>query len=523
MNQKDLHKKIEEISKTIFSYCMLRTSSREDAEDLAQDILLAIMKSAENIRDDAAFYGFMWSVAGNVYKAWYRKKIKNTEVPLDEITENTIPDEENGFGALFEEDSELYLLRRELTLLAKKYRDATILYYMENKSCEEIAALLSTSESMVKYLLFKSRKILKEGLTMERKLGKLSYQPKTLLPMYSGTGINHFYDFMNKKIRQNIIAACYNDLLTPEQISLEIGIPLPYLDDEIEELEEKRILLREGARYKTNIVIVSSECKEEVSRIAAGYCEKIYAKMAEFLKDNMSTYQAMNFTGADFSENTRRFQLLTLLVRAFLATGGKRFAMPETAWGGRAHLWCEEPSENSAASFAYSGMNGKDGDMLLFLDYLPAKKGDHHDFFGNDRKIGILLDIAKGKTDAFSEYDKEAIAQMIQKGYVVSENGSLRVTLPVYTKKQYEELWDMAAGFVKENLLPIAEEIDAAAEKIMRNHTPRHLHDKLPPIVAINRFHRTTAIPVQMLVEKGVLSTAYHPLEMPTCFIVLHD
>lgn len=523
MNQKDLHKKIEEISKTIFSYCMSRTSSREDAEDLAQDILLAIMKSAENIRDDAAFYGFMWSVAGNIYNAWYRKRKKNTDIPLDEITENTIPDEKNGFDTLWEEDSELYLLRRELTLLSKKYRDATILYYMENKSCEKIASLLSTSESMVKYLLFKSRKILKEGLTMERKLGKLSYQPKTLLPMYSGTGINHFYDFMNKKVRQNIIAACYNDLLTPEQISLEIGIPLPYLDDEIEALEEKRILLREGARYQTNIVIVSEECKEEIARIAAGYHAEIYEKMAEFLKTKMSAYQAMDFVGADFSENTRRFQLLTLLVRTFLALGGKKFETSETAWGDRAHLWCEEPCENSASSFAYSGMNGKDGEMLLFLDYLPAKKGDHHDFFGNERKIGLLIDIAKGKTDHFSVYDKETVSKMIREGYVVNENGALRVTLPVYTKKQYEDLWNMAADFVKEGLLPIAEKIDAAAAKIMKNHTPRHLHDKLPPIVAINRFHRTTAIPAQMLVEKGVLSTAYHPLEMPTCFIVLND
>ena len=52
----------------------------------------------------------------------------------------------------------LTLLRRELGLLHKEYRHAVILYYVENKSCLEISRLLGISESMVKYLLFKSRK-----------------------------------------------------------------------------------------------------------------------------------------------------------------------------------------------------------------------------------------------------------------------------------------------------------------------------------------------------------------------------
>ena len=76
MNRKELHDKIAEVSKTIFSYCIAKTSSREDAEELSQDIICELLKSAENIRDDKAFYAFMWGVAGNVYKQWYRKNSK---------------------------------------------------------------------------------------------------------------------------------------------------------------------------------------------------------------------------------------------------------------------------------------------------------------------------------------------------------------------------------------------------------------------------------------------------------------
>ena len=50
MNRKELHDKIVEVSKTIFSYCIAKTSRREDAEELSQDIICELLKSAENRR-----------------------------------------------------------------------------------------------------------------------------------------------------------------------------------------------------------------------------------------------------------------------------------------------------------------------------------------------------------------------------------------------------------------------------------------------------------------------------------------
>ena len=58
---------ITEAAKSIFTYCRARTDSREEAEDLSQDILLELLRAKGNLRDDKAFYGFMWAVAGNVY------------------------------------------------------------------------------------------------------------------------------------------------------------------------------------------------------------------------------------------------------------------------------------------------------------------------------------------------------------------------------------------------------------------------------------------------------------------------
>ena len=74
MDKKELDIKLTEAAQAIVSYCTARTSNQFEAEDLAQDIIVEIYKAAPNIRDDAAFYGFMWAVAGNAYKQWCKRK-----------------------------------------------------------------------------------------------------------------------------------------------------------------------------------------------------------------------------------------------------------------------------------------------------------------------------------------------------------------------------------------------------------------------------------------------------------------
>ena len=64
------------------------------------------------------------------------------------------------------------MLRRELALLSREYRECTVAYYFEGLSCAETASRLHISLEMVKYYLFKTRKILREGISMERGLDR---------------------------------------------------------------------------------------------------------------------------------------------------------------------------------------------------------------------------------------------------------------------------------------------------------------------------------------------------------------
>lgn len=514
MKDTELREKIAEASKTIFTYCRSKTSTREDAEDLSQDILYELMKSSGSIRDDKAFYGFMWAVAGNVYKQWYRKKLKNS---TSELTDD-LPAEED-----FPEDEEkdLLLLRRELTLLSEKYRKATILYYIKGLSCSEIASALDLSESMVKYLLFKSRKILKEGMNMERNLGELSYNPKTLIPMYSGEGPNQFWDFMQSKIRQNILSACYNDALTLQQISLETGIPLPYLDDDIREMEDKKILLRDGTHYKANVLVVTADCTDEMERAAVRYHERIADAMETFLRNTMEDYRNLGFIGHDFSENTLRWQLAVLLFRTIVFSGNHvSDVLPTTGWGESAYLWCMEKLSGKHC-FNYCGVGSKRGDSLYFFDYLRGGKGDHHDFYGYERQINIFSDICHGET-AFSEYDLEVVAEMIRMGYVIKEGDTYRAAVPIYTQEQYQTITECVNEFVTDELSEIIREMDQTAVKILTAHTPKYLQSQAAAIAVMDKFVNAVCAPAGILLERGILTTAWHPLEMPTTYVVLN-
>ena len=63
MDNTERREKIAQMSQSIFQYCLSRTSSYQESEDLSQEIMLALFESVDNLRDEKAFYGFVWRTA----------------------------------------------------------------------------------------------------------------------------------------------------------------------------------------------------------------------------------------------------------------------------------------------------------------------------------------------------------------------------------------------------------------------------------------------------------------------------
>lgn len=521
MEKHEIDSKIAEVSKSILSYCMTRTSTQHEAEDLAQDILLQLIKSLPNIRDDQAIYKFMWSVAGNVYSSWYRRKIKIKECELIE----------EGYYGYFDDikddHTEIDLLRRELSLMSEKYRKVTILYYLENKSCLEISQKLSISESMVKYLLFKARKILKEGMNMNRNYGEQSYNPKQLSLMYMGEGPNRFWQLLDSKaIPQNILWACYNDDLTGEEISLQIGVALPYLESELYTLVNAGILLKRGNRYTTNIVIMSKDFSREVSSKLADIQDKIADGINHFLVAHESDIRCIGFYGCNMSHNTYMWQMMCMVLASTfkkcqeIDLGGET---PITAFGERAYVWGEEECKNAFNICQIQGEGVEIEDcMLYFMDWIENPKGTHHDFYNDRKLVNLFIRLAKGQVKDPNEYEKEMIVTLIKRGYVLNKNGELAITVPVYTQKQIDKVIKILDPIIEETY-QLSQEIFSVICSILKNHTPIHLKQSIKGIARMRLFSEVVSAPAHIMHCKDYIKTNWSANEMPTTYIVIDE
>lgn len=523
MEKREIDLKIAEVSKSVLSYCMARTRNQHDAEDLSQDILLEIARSLPNLRDDKAFYGFLWTVADNVYKKWYKKRMNRAECELSE----SMPDEDDPFEGL-EENYDIYLLRRELALLSEKYRKAMILYYIQNKSCVEIAEILEISESMVKYLLFKARKILKEGMIMTRNYGEQSYNPKNLEILYMGAGPNKFYALMKDNlIRKNILWTCYNDNLTEEEIALQIGVSLPYAENDIAVLTNAGLLVREGNKYRTNIVIITDEARKEMDIKAAAVQETLTKKVKDFISENIDNVRKIGFKGADMSENSMRWLITTMILKSAYEKANDELNIwknaPKTAFGEEAYVCAEENPNNSGGGFNTCYIDGGNfgADIVMrFMDWLEKPQSDHHDFYRNDNFVKIYAKLCRDIAPEENEFEIQIVAELIKRGYAYKKDGKIFVTMPVFSAEQYREITDLLRPIVDEISVLDIKTVDEMAA-VLKNHAPTHLKKQVRNICAISIFDFCIGVPAKMLHDEGYISDNWNAVEIATSYIVL--
>lgn len=265
MDRIKLEKLITENMKSIFGFALTRLGDVREAEYLASDILYALIKSAANLKDEARFYGFMWKIAENTYMEYLRKRSKNAGKTA-QLDENIADKSDSALEKIMKKE-DLNLLRRELSLLSKQYRDTTVLYYIENLSCSEISKKLNISVEMVKYYLFRARKIIREGMRMERLYGEKSYHPNGFEIDFWGSKAGddrEYRDFQKRKIKGNILLAAYYSPVTIQEISVELGVSLPYLEDEINLLIDRQYLVCKNGKYLTNIPIFTLDCTKAI-------------------------------------------------------------------------------------------------------------------------------------------------------------------------------------------------------------------------------------------------------------------
>ena len=489
---------IGQMSNTIFRFCLSRTGSYHDAEDLAQEILLVACKDTNHFESEKAFYAFVWKTAGNILKSWYHKQSGHRTEKLDE----DMPDHRyEELEEQAQDHEQLCQILRNLARLSSDYRHVTVAYYIDGQSVREIAERFSLSESMVKYLLFQSRKRIREGINMDMESGRLSYDPVDLTLIFWG-GKCAYYDIFNEnRLRQNIVMACYYDRLTEEQLSLQLSVPTAYLEDALKKLLEYDLLKKKGLTYQSNIVIITGKELEAIDRYNRTDLEKTAGNIRAFAEAYMGELRALGFCGSDLPENSLRWMLVSLILRrAYVDLLQREVTLdyPTDCFGDRCFRFLMELPQNDPYFMGISAQGSKDG--TVFLWDVPLNGEALHPVVSPVRAdMLISLPDAQPATDS----EKLICSELLELGLARKEGERILPAFPCLNAEQSSAL--------NSRILPVAKNIcDGAVNRIdgisriMKEYAPEHLADYARKLPALIQMKEAEAI-MRMLCENGWL------------------
>ncbi|MBR1675131.1 MAG: sigma-70 family RNA polymerase sigma factor [Eubacterium sp.] len=500
MDINERREKIAEMSQSIFQYCMTRTNSYQESEDLSQEIVLTLFECIEKLRDEKAFYGFVWRTADNIMKGWYRDKVKRNTAELDD----TISD--GSWERLEEkmlEKEQLRAMTRELSLLNSNYRRVMVAYYVDGLSVGEISDRLVLSKSMVKYLLFQSRKRIREGVNMEKTYGKLSYQPINLSLFFWG-GRNNYFSKVDSKLRQNILMACYYLKQNEEQIALQLGVPTAYLEDDIRELVDCNLLIEKNGFYQTNAPIITNDVINEIDRANKAAVDGIIKRIIEFIGKKTSELKAIDFYGSDMPLNSLKWLLFSRILRkAYVDMPQDQIKLdyPVDIFGENCfRFFVESGSEEPYHGFdtGISSVECKDG-VILFWDVVINGKMLHPDMTKiRSDMLGRLM-----KSQPQTENEKLVCAELVELGLAVRKENGVFPNLPCFTKEQWRAFDEMVNEISRDICQDMLSRTDSI-KNILVDHSPAHLVDYVSKIPILLQSKEVESI-MRGLCEEGWL------------------
>lgn len=267
MHDRLINEFAENYMEKLFYFCLKKTGSHIEAEDLTQDIALQIIMALNKGTIPTSFSAWVWQIARNRYSVWAKEKHdRNASVTGSDIGDHEIEDESENILDEMIHTEQMTLLRRELAFIKSDYRNIVIAYYIENKNVREIAESLSLPTNTVKSRLLRAREILKEGMDMAREFGKRSYNPENISFIMNGMeGTNREpWNYISRSLCKNILLAAYRTPSTAEELAMEVGVALPYMEEELSSLSAATLMKKNGNKYETNFFIVSADAQEKI-------------------------------------------------------------------------------------------------------------------------------------------------------------------------------------------------------------------------------------------------------------------
>lgn len=252
MEKQKVDQIITDYLKKIYGFAIKKSYSYDEAEELCSEIIFEVYLSLLKADEIINIEGYIWRISEHTYAKYVSSKKNREGISIDGMD---IPYYDEFYSD--EAEYETKRLRREIAFLSEIRRKIVYSFYYKKMSIREISEKFEVPEGTVKWHLNKARIELKEGFSMERKIGKLGLNPiKSNNIGHSGTpgknGGPEFY--IEDKLNLNIVYSVYHSPKTTEEIAEELGITPVYIEDKINLLEDNGFIIKtKGNKYTTYV------------------------------------------------------------------------------------------------------------------------------------------------------------------------------------------------------------------------------------------------------------------------------
>jgi RNA polymerase sigma-70 factor (ECF subfamily) len=151
----------ERLEPRIFRMIYYRTRSREDAEDICQEVLLTAFRNIKKLKQPERFEGWLFRIAVNRVKDYHRRQKFRS---LFSVLHDSDSEDKEEPAAERNTDTMDAIVRKEfwqnvqamLSRLSKMEKEVFVLRFLDDLGIKEIAHALNKSESTVKTHLYRA-------------------------------------------------------------------------------------------------------------------------------------------------------------------------------------------------------------------------------------------------------------------------------------------------------------------------------------------------------------------------------
>lgn len=149
----------------VFTLTMRFMKSREDAEEVAQDIFVKAYRSLADFRGASKFSTWLYTIVNTTCITFLRKKKLQVQSLDDERVFEAADSVDSGFRAnVVEQKSRVAMVNKAIGLLNPDDAEIITLFYKGEQSLDEIAQILKIEINAAKVRLHRARQRLKDKM-----------------------------------------------------------------------------------------------------------------------------------------------------------------------------------------------------------------------------------------------------------------------------------------------------------------------------------------------------------------------